>query len=251
MAESEITILGWHATVLGVDRRTVHDELGKPREVANIQRYAAGVARHSKWVGWLFELTFTQRPGEGIDLIGFQMFPESHPAAIVFGLIPGPDFGPHWGQLGVHPDSAADTAIRLGARTLHDLPLGAIEIAMRAELTAHTAKLSQGKTIADWDDPSMLFQGWSDALAQRPGRRGHGLLVYAQLAAEYVEIFESGSAQPVRDLAARRGKSEGLIRGMLEAARRKELLTRAGQGKAGGALRQKAIDLLAAESARA
>ena len=79
---------------------------------------------------------------------------------------------------------------------------------------------------------------------RRPGRRGQSDLFYAQWAALYVDEVANGSA-PVSRLAKIHDFSEATIRGFLNQARRRDLLTAAPAGGAGGSLTDKALTLLA------
>lgn len=78
----------------------------------------------------------------------------------------------------------------------------------------------------------------------RPGRRGHPLEFYAEAARAYVESL--GSRQPVVEAARALGEAWGCeppsiryVRGLLDSARRRGLLTRPQPGRAGGELTEK------------
>ncbi len=77
----------------------------------------------------------------------------------------------------------------------------------------------------------------------RPGRRGRPDAFYARLAAQYVELLKTSST-PTKDLAALRDYSASSTRDFLNQARKRGLLTRASEGRAGGELTDKARGLL-------
>jgi hypothetical protein len=81
---------------------------------------------------------------------------------------------------------------------------------------------------------------------RRPGRKGRPDVFYAELAKKYVELLE-GTSTPTKDLAERLGYSPSSVRDFLHQARRRELLSPAVKGMAGGELTNKAMWLLAAK----
>jgi hypothetical protein len=83
----------------------------------------------------------------------------------------------------------------------------------------------------------------------RPGRRGRPDYDYAVLAEKYVRLLSE--RRPIEVLAEREQISPAHVRNMLHEARRRELLTRVGQGRAGGELTEKAMrELEANDGAR-
>jgi hypothetical protein len=79
--------------------------------------------------------------------------------------------------------------------------------------------------------------------ARRPGRAGRAESYYAAWAAEYVNRLAT-SPTPVLDLADQHHLSPSQVRGILNAARRRDLLTAAPAGRAGGDLTAKARRIL-------
>jgi hypothetical protein len=79
----------------------------------------------------------------------------------------------------------------------------------------------------------------------RPGRPGRDDRDYAEIAERYVGL--RGSRAPVRDLAQHLGISTPQARNLIYEARRRDLLTRVAQGRAGGELTEKARGLLDGE----
>jgi hypothetical protein len=93
--------------------------------------------------------------------------------------------------------------------------------------------------------------GFTKDFVRHPGRRGRDDLFYAGLAARYVGLLAAGSQAPIRDLArelrdAGHNFSDEYVRQLINNARgRRDLLTEAPPGKAGGELTPKARRLLA------
>lgn len=69
---------------------------------------------------------------------------------------------------------------------------------------------------------------------------------YAKLAREYAERVAEGSPRPTADVARRRKLPTPKVRDMLHEARRRGLLSPTGQGRPGGELTAKALDILKA-----
>ncbi len=94
----------------------------------------------------------------------------------------------------------------------------------------------------------------------RPGRRGRGDLYYATWAAAYVEAVhvvansnaseQQSRPKPVEVLANRENLSPSQVRNILHEARRRELLTQAPPGKAGGSLTPRCRSLLKSDQPR-
>jgi len=88
---------------------------------------------------------------------------------------------------------------------------------------------------------------------RRPGRAGRSDRYYVAWAVAYLERVAAGSRHPIKDLAAdppihiegvlagRGGITEATVRDVLHQARRRRLLTKPPQGKAGGRLTARAI----------
>ena len=80
---------------------------------------------------------------------------------------------------------------------------------------------------------------------RRPGRKGHGLAFFAQLAKEYAERLDAGDPQPNVTIANRRGKTPGWVRDKIFRTRERGLLSPPpAPGKRGGALTPKAEAIL-------
>ncbi|MBT3224233.1 MAG: hypothetical protein HN348_34630 [Proteobacteria bacterium] len=77
----------------------------------------------------------------------------------------------------------------------------------------------------------------------RPGRRGREDHDYAIWANRYVDALETTS-HPIKKLREEHHLSESAIRAILNRARDRRLLTKSPQGRAGGVLTKKAMNLL-------
>jgi hypothetical protein len=92
---------------------------------------------------------------------------------------------------------------------------------------------------------SESWRAWaSGQLERRPGPRSRGDLVYAVLAASYADKIQAGRRDAARLIAEELGRTPSHVRELVATARERGLLTETKQGRAGGALTQKAIDLL-------
>jgi hypothetical protein len=91
--------------------------------------------------------------------------------------------------------------------------------------------------------PALEIQLDAASRVRRSGRQGRSDTEYAQLAAKYVEEVGRGP-KPIPRLSERLHVGESSLRGMLNVARGRKLLTDAPPGQAGGELTQKAKDLL-------
>ena len=86
-------------------------------------------------------------------------------------------------------------------------------------------------------------KGWATNLAKRPGRTGKGDVHYARAAAAYVGILDQ--PKPVVMLAKKLKLKPSQVRSTLYEARRRDLLTAPPvDGRPGGELTPKALDLL-------
>jgi hypothetical protein len=81
------------------------------------------------------------------------------------------------------------------------------------------------------------------SVSERVGRRGRDDRFYARWAAEYVNAL-TRSGNPVAEMAARHHLSASQIRNLVYACRKKDMLTAAPPGRAGGELTARAIELL-------
>lgn len=85
--------------------------------------------------------------------------------------------------------------------------------------------------------------------SRRPGRAGRPDLFYAEWAARYVTAMRE-TGPPLPRLAEEHGFNTSTIRGFLNEARRRGLLTQAPLGRAGGELTEKARELLTVSNSR-
>jgi hypothetical protein len=81
------------------------------------------------------------------------------------------------------------------------------------------------------------------SVSERVGRRGRDDRFYARWAAEYADAL-TRSGNPVTELAGRHHLSPSQVRNLVHACRKKEMLTAAPPGRAGGVLTFHAIELL-------
>jgi hypothetical protein len=82
--------------------------------------------------------------------------------------------------------------------------------------------------------------------SKRPGRRGNGIDHYLTWAVRYADKVRAGRLHPVSELAREYGESATYVRDTITDARRRyQLLTKPGQGRAGGELTEKALGLRA------
>ena len=88
---------------------------------------------------------------------------------------------------------------------------------------------------------------WAEGLSfewKRVGRAGRNDLFYAEQAAHYVDIVKSGETKPLVKLAKALHLSTSQTRGILAEARKRDLLSPAPKGRAGGWLTDKAEEIL-------
>jgi len=88
---------------------------------------------------------------------------------------------------------------------------------------------------------------WAEGLSfewKRVGRTGRNDLFYAEQAARYVDIVNSGETKPLVKLAEALHLSTSQTRGILAQSRKRDLLSPAPKGRAGGWLTDKAEELL-------
>jgi hypothetical protein len=121
-------------------------------------------------------------------------------------------------------------------RMLRDVPLGGFVVAMRTEAN-HS--LDDLPPIATGVVTAALERF---AVIPRPGRSGRDDYDYATFAAMYVERVPSPTAKA--ELADELGLSPTQVGHLLYEARKRDLLTEAPRGKAGGELTDKARRLL-------
>ena len=158
----------------------------------------------------------------------FLVVPEGHIEALANHLRP---------QYPVRP-AAPDPGVT--TRMLRRIPLDELRLAAWKHVR---------KTIAvgpgAWSRTNVYFRGWARDVetVPRPGRAGRADLAYAQAASAYVKALVGKT--PTKTLAADMALSESQVRNVLHEARRRDLLTAAPRGRAGGELTEKARRVLA------
>lgn len=160
-------------------------------------------------------------------------------------------------ELRVHPVAGPDSAPGEWSRQLADVPTGGLTARRMREvlLTKHLGQISDlNREVARVQGEEARWRRFAGSLpeladAHHPGRRGRSDHFLASVAARYAGMVEDGSHAPMKELAnelASRGQpfSVATVRGFIHEARRRELLTPATRGKAGGDITSKAEQLL-------
>lgn len=137
---------------------------------------------------------------------------------------------------------------------VHAVPAGAIIERARIIASAHARmrarEASGGQRGFTYPTPDPVaaesLKHWSALVAERTGTRGKDDRVYAHVAAQYVEILQTGVRAPLRELAERLGVGESRARNLVYEARQRGLLTATKQGVKGGRLTAKANRLIEA-----
>ena len=198
--------------------------------------------------GWPDEITVSAAYGDHLDATKdwkcWVVLPE-HPGWL-FWLT----FSPTGAMVGFEVVASFDNgrqghssaAPGLTARFVRSLPMGRIEGAARQHQAAEVAWL--GPESPDYLEEILERQKQAFREDPRPGRRGRGDVYYAQMAAAYVGMCNSGEPSPVGRLAEMVHKSKSQVRNILYAARKRDLLTDAPAGRRGGELTPKARALL-------
>lgn len=170
------------------------------------------------------------------------------------------DAGPAIRDLQVRPvDASATPAGGLPARLIRKVNPGELlDLATEAaiekkglaeQLLKLGIPLDQGDPVADY---LRSFSTAGDSLAgegRRPGRAGNGIDHYLDWAIAYAEKVEAGERHAIVALSDEHGKTRQYVRDTITDARRRHgLLTKPGQGKAGGQLTDKALKLIGERS---
>ena len=114
------------------------------------------------------------------------------------------------------------------ARLLREFPLGEIQRAAVRALRVRLDSSARHHTIRRYD-------GLIEALASERRGRKSANLVYAQVAASYVDAL--GSRSPIADVAEQLHRSTSRVRDLVSEARRRGLLSESpGRGRPGGEL---------------
>jgi hypothetical protein len=147
--------------------------------------------------------------------------------------------------LGEHPSDVVGYAVRLTEEATH--PLGS-RTGLRApygEIVGEADRFVREDIgfhpVAEWLEPGSTSP-LATRLASRPGRRSRALVDYAEIAKAYVGALDERN--PVETAADQLGMSRKSLSNALTRARDKGLLTRDKQGRAGGQLTNKALELL-------
>jgi hypothetical protein len=127
-----------------------------------------------------------------------------------------------------------DTGSSISGNDVRDLPLGT--------LLAEARRLATKDALAS--PPLVPRVGLAELLAESDGRFGSGDAVLAALAFEYVSLVESGVRTPSKQLAERFGGAAGTWTNRVAQSRRRGFLTAVDRGEAGGALTQRAREVL-------
>lgn len=120
----------------------------------------------------------------------------------------------------------------INARLLRSISLPELEREARQGLKALARRHQPGRWRRELERAEASFD--------RPGRAGRDDSHYVLWAVRYVEAVEAGSRTPIADLAAAHALDKEQVRDRIHEARVRELLTRAGRGKVGGHLTEKA-----------
>lgn len=99
-----------------------------------------------------------------------------------------------------------------------------------------------------WDGKARAQEASRD-LSRRPGRRGRSDLNYLPIAVRYAELVAAGDPTPVKTMAAENEGRPGMT-DLVRRCRERGLLTKGNQGRAGGALTDKALRLLEEQEGR-
>jgi hypothetical protein len=139
-----------------------------------------------------------------------------------------------------HPLAAEVPLGGIPARLVRAINAGELlSLAQRAASEA-ADKFSRDKKVH-----SKAFVAFANATSQRPGRKGHPIEHYLAWAERYVEKLRAGSRRPIAELASDTDWDQTYVRDTIRDARNKYgLLTPTGQGRAGGELTAKALELI-------
>ncbi len=152
----------------------------------------------------------------------------------------------NWGEVTFAYDTRTSNAdpVEITIRPVDDATLSpeALRRVRLAGLRSQAAKRST-HPLVKWMaaiDPNAKEPWLADP---RPGRRGREDRDYAIWAERYVAALEETS-HPIKKLRKEHHLSDSAIRGILNRARGRDLLTGSPQGRAGGTLTKKAIQIL-------
>lgn len=181
---------------------------------------------------WIAAFRFTPQDGQPV-ISEVRIYPAE-----------GKPMGPgRWSAelLGAH---APVPAGGLTSRIVHKARLGTAIRAARVQL----ARLPRAPHLfgpgADYA-PFTASDARSALTRRGPGRKGHGLAFFAELASAYCALLDAGNPRPVVTLAHERNLAAPRIRDMIHRARKLGLLTSAPhQGQRGGSLTPKARAIL-------
>jgi hypothetical protein len=155
-----------------------------------------------------------------------------------------------------HDPADLPAGVGISARLIRSINTGELlALARQCAQEEHAKASAQAELLADripeWSEYLRKVAAASEALAgasKRTGRRGNGIDHYLQWAVRYAEKVRDGERHPNVALAAEwadSGVTRTYVRDTITDARRRYgLLTKPGQGLAGGDLTEKAILLL-------
>jgi len=201
-----------------------------------------------------------ESPGHG--LVAFAEI-NGYPQWVVRAEIVTTDSGPSIRRLEIGPHPTADQTwdeveTPLGgipARLVRSVNVGELLDLIAEEVTQKVQ--SMAASFSDGlDDPedvrTMFLSGYVDRMGplaaprKQNGSAGNGIDHYLAWAVRYVQAIEAGERRPVKVLAAEHKLTETYVRDTITDARRRHgLLTKPGQGRAGGRLTDKALTLIA------
>jgi hypothetical protein len=232
-------------------------EEGSGRLVASIKGYPA----------WAVEVEVFLTANSTVNLAELRIYPREHVVAVHhYGHYWGPGEGDKTGWTGEDRliSESVEERERWSRAPAHVPPGGIPARLVRAINAGELLNMAQrcarddARTSTRWKNEYAIVSPWgstdfiiqtgsrlSGAGRQRPGRKGNGVDHYLRWAVLYVEKVHGGVRQPIVALANEHNEKETYVRDTIAVARRKyHLLTPSGQGRAGGQLSPKAVQLL-------
>jgi hypothetical protein len=157
------------------------------------------------------------------------------------------DIDGYWGWQAVAEITATDAGLQIDRLTIE--PWGGNAALPGGITTRMLRQIRTGAIIAAYRPAARVFAAVQPdaapdlSVSERTGRRGRDSRFYARWAAEYADAL-TRSGNPVAELAARHHLSPSQVRNLVHACRKKDMLTAAPPGRAGGVLTARAIELL-------
>jgi len=192
------------------------------------RRYRPLCGAHGDPIGWVVEMAI---PGdEDWSVAGIFVRDDEDLVLSELRILPnvaGP--GGEAGEWSRHPvDLAALPEGGMTARLLRKVPFEALIQDGHKHLQEMAAK-----------GPPSSWAHRLNAEPARPGRAGRGDRYYAAWASRYLAALERHPSAPIAELADKYDISRSSARDLVHKARERGLLTKRGQGRAGGALTEK------------